>query len=140
TTCGTPTTAVGRCNSPFTTASSINTTARGLPAGTYYFAVEEQTTTPGTFSATVATLPPSPTYSHATAPASVTFLDACAAPGHINLLASVDDCTSAPQSIPFSFRYYGIPYSTLLPSADGYVVFGTGLNTCSYGMYMLPNA
>jgi hypothetical protein len=113
-----------------------------LPAGTYYLVVKGTSVTPnaGAYTLTVTQTPSSlPGYAVSTAPTGVHWIDACAASGSTTLLSNVDDGVSASQTIPFTFQYYGASYTTLLPSADGYVVFGTGTNASSYGTYPIPD-
>jgi hypothetical protein len=72
-------------------------------------------------------------------PSPLMWLDACTAPGSQLLLASVDDCSTDPVALPFTFTFYGVPYTTFEPNPDGYISF-IGMRQCYYGIPMLPSA
>jgi hypothetical protein len=41
------------------------------------------------------------------------------------ILAGQDDAVGAPIALPFAFNFSGLAYTTLRPSSNGYVVFGS---------------
>jgi hypothetical protein len=57
---------------------------------------------------------------------SLMFIDACSLPGAVRLMRGVDDGVTAPLAMPFPFQFYGAPYNTMRPSADGYLILGPG--------------
>ncbi len=65
-------------------------------------------------------------YTRSTPGISVTFVDACLTAGHTTLLTSTDDNT-ATATMPFAFRYWGVPVAagaTLSVSSNGFLTFG----------------
>jgi hypothetical protein len=130
------------CRSAFGTAFPLPLRQRSLPAGTYWLVVEATSVVDVTVTAAV-TSPPAPTVVYtASTPTGVTFVDACAAPGHTNVLALVDDGSDlvASTAIPFPVRIYDTPLATSLTiSSNGYVVFGTATSLPRSGAVPDPN-
>jgi hypothetical protein len=63
-----------------------------------------------------------PTYRRTEAPADVMFVDACAAPGARRVLANVDD-SQVTDTVPFPFRYWGAPVSSVNIASNGFINF-----------------
>ncbi len=68
------------------------------------------------------------------APGTATFVDACAAPGQTTVLQSTDDNVAGPTNIGFLFSFYGVDYTQVRASSNGYFLFGNvaGPNDGSY--------
>ncbi len=77
---------------------------------------------PRVCSASACTTPPG-TYSFTRT--SAPFIDACAIMAPPRILAGQDDVVGAPLALPFAFNFSGLAYTTLRPSSNGYVVFGS---------------
>jgi hypothetical protein len=79
------------------------------------------------------------TYTTATPPASVVFVDVCANPTATHQLANIDDGMGTAVTMPFSFRFFDGIYTQVTPSADGYLGFGaTGTWWGAAYTYLLP--
>ncbi len=55
----------------------------------------------------------------------VPFVDACGAPGAVRMLAGADDAIGTAVTIPYMFPFFGRPYTSVRPSSNGYVLFGS---------------
>jgi hypothetical protein len=64
-----------------------------------------------------------------------TFLDACAAPGAVRLLAGADDVVGAVQTVPFAFNFWDVNYNQVRPTSNGYVLFGGAVNAYDNSYY-----
>ncbi len=71
------------------------------------------------------------------------FVDACAAPGAVRMLMSMDDVIGPAVTIPYMFPFFGRPYTTIRPSTNGYVLFGSTagpMDNAYYPTMPLPDA
>src|SRR3954464_6056747 len=57
-------------------------------------------------------------------------VDISGAGGGTSVLAGIDDGT-APLTLPFTFQFYGHPYTTVCASANGALYFVAGASACS---------
>ncbi len=120
-TCGTASSVVGSCLSgPF---GPWVQRYPSLAAGTYFVVGEARTfAASSVVNATVTTLPAgsSPSYRRTDAPADVTFVNVCTAPGARRVLPSLDD-SSVLDTLPFSFRYWGSPVTMVNVASNGFM-------------------
>jgi hypothetical protein len=107
-----------------TSAGSGRLTIPRQAPGTYYI-VAQTTASTGPLAATVSTTAPGTMsgYDIGLAPASVTYVNACAASGAVSVLPSLDDNAAVAQ-LPFAFRFWGttlIANSGVGISSNGFI-------------------
>lgn len=125
-TCGTASSVVGSCL-PGPSGPWVQRYP-SLPAGTYFIVGEARSfSASAVVNATVTTLPAgsSPSYRRTDPPADVAFVNVCSAPGARRVLPSVDD-SQVTDMMPFAFRYWGSPVSTVNVTSNGFIFFGSG--------------
>jgi hypothetical protein len=74
---------------------------------------------------------------------SQTFVDVCSVPGSVRTTSPADDVVFPAVTLGFSFPFYGIGYSTLRPSSNGYMIFGSAAESHDNNYYpglALPDA